>query len=324
MNENAVLDRALSDADPARTPRDAAPDARAIAVRDRILRDTKAPRRHHRRAWTLGWASGIAAAAAAVAIAFVTLTPQEAAVAGSPLPLDFTEQGTVVEIVDAARADLAAGGGPAEPERISRTAGWFYSADAGNVGAKIVPQFSTFVWNADLSGHTTIMEGIPYDPADATANNRGEVMSSGRIVDEIVQGPGEFTTEVPDAPGDSAADVRAMLEAFGMPADPTAFDVVRAASTAFGEWTLTNDQHAQILALVEDAGDAEPLGESTDRLGRPVAGLRMLDPENVVSEVLLISTETGRITGVEETALVDDGFAPAGAITGYRMWDVKE
>ncbi|WP_454113249.1 hypothetical protein [Microbacterium maritypicum] len=45
MTDNAVLERMLSEADPALTPRDAAPDARALATRDRILRTSLAPRR---------------------------------------------------------------------------------------------------------------------------------------------------------------------------------------------------------------------------------------------------------------------------------------
>lgn len=321
--ENALLDRALSDADPARTPRDAAPDARAIATRDRILHSTAAPKRR-RRARALGWATGLVAVATASVVAVAMLTPQGAAVAGTPDPLSFTGTSTVADIVQGAQRHLAASSGLTSPERRAQTASWSYTAGDEVEGAKIVPQLSTFVWNEDLSGHVKIVNGVPYDPADAVANSSAEVVSSGEVVDEFDLAPGEFTTPVPDPPGESAAEVEQMLEAFDMPKDPTAFDVVTALTSAFGTWTLTNTQHAQILRILENTGDADALGETTDRLGRPVAGLRVLSADGVVSDVLLVSTETGRIVGVERTQLIDDGYAPAGAVTGYRMWDVDE
>src|SRR6478736_3429251 len=102
MTENAVLERLLSDADPATTPRDAPPDARALASRDRIIRTGSAPRR--RRARTIGWTTGLTAAAASTALAFAVFSPQGAAVAGTPSPLDFDGSKTVAQIVDDASA----------------------------------------------------------------------------------------------------------------------------------------------------------------------------------------------------------------------------
>ncbi|WP_223628128.1 hypothetical protein [Microbacterium sp. EST19A] len=321
--DNAVLERALSDADPARTPRDAAPDARAIATRDRILRSTAAPKKR-RRARALGWATGVVAVATASVVAFAMLTPQVAAVAGTPSPLEFAGESTVADIVEEAQTDLVTSVGPAEAERTVRTASWGFSVDVGNEITKVVPQLSTLTWEPDGSGRMTIIAGVPYDPTDAVANNAAEVTSSGKVVTDLVMEPGDFTTPWMTVPAASGDDMVAVLRAFGMPDDPTAFDVETAFTSVLQQWTLTNPQHAELLSLLEDAGDGVALGTSTDRLGRPVSGIRVQSSDGAVSDLVLISRETGRIVGVERTVLIADEVFDAGAIISYEMWDVTE
>lgn len=316
--ENAMLDQALSDADPARTPRDASPDARAIATRDRILRTARVPER--RRARTIGWATGLVAATAAVAFIGSLLTPPPSAVADTPTPLTFSGAGTVEEIVDAAGADLAAVAGPAEPERVVRSASWTFSLDE----EMIMPQISELTWNPDLSGQIVVYAGVPYEPTDAVSNTQGEVESSGEVTMNLVMAAGEFGTPLPDAPGDTRDDLTSALRAFGMPAEPNAFEVVTAITSLLEQWTLTNPQHAELLAIIEESGGVDALGTSTDRLGRPVVGMRTVSRDDAASNVLLVSGDTGRIVGVETTALQDVGAAPVGAVTGYRMWDLGE
>ncbi|MBP3978634.1 hypothetical protein [Microbacterium sp. BLY] len=324
MSDTALLERVLVEADPARTPRDAQPDPRAAAVRDRIVTLTRAPQRRRRRARMTGWGAGLTAVAASAAVAFGVLVPPGAAVAGTPSPLVFEEAGSLSDTVAAAEADLEVFTPPAEPERTSRTAFWSYNVEVDTAQAEIVPQFATFTWNADLSGEAVAIDGEPYDPTDAVANGEAEVRSTGEVASHVVLAPGEFDAPVVEAPGDAGADVRALLVAFDMPEDPTAFEVVTAITSVFGQWTLTNAQHAELLALLEDAGGAEALGMSTDRLGRPVAGIRVISADGVVRDDLLVSRDTGRIVGLERTVLKDDGVFPAGAVVDYRMWEVDE
>lgn len=323
MDENAVLERALSDADPGRTPRDAAPDAGAIATRDRILRSTSAPKKR-RRARALGWATGVVAVATASVVAFAMLTPQVAAVAGTPSPLDFAGSNTVSQIVDDAGTALATAPGPTEPLRLVRTASWGFAVDVSMKTTTVVPQLSTMTWQPDGSGHMTIIEGVPYDPADAVASNAAEVKSSGEVVADFDITPEQFASPWLTVPGESADDMVAILRAFGMPERPTAYDVELAITSVLGQWTLTNVQHRELLLQLEQAGGGEALGTSTDRLGRPVTGIRILSPDGAVSDLVLISLETGRIVGVERTVLEADEVYPAGAITSYTMWDVDE
>ena len=79
-----------------------------------------------------------------------------------------------------------------------------------------------------------------------------------------------------------------------------------------------------MLTLIEETGGAEALGTTNDRLGRPVAGIRVISADGVVRDDVLVSLDTGRIVGLERTVLKDDGVFPAGAIVDYRMWDIDE
>lgn len=323
MPENALLERVLVEADPARTPRDAQPDARAIALRDRIIRSPHAPQ-HRRRTRTIGWVAGVTAIAASAAVAFGVLLPPQSAVAGTPAPLVFDSVGSLSDIVAEAESDLAVFAPPSEPERAVRTASWSFNAEMDTGHTEVMPQLSTFTWSEDLSGEAVAINGIPYDPSDAIANGDSEIVSTGEVASRVTFGPGEFDTPVAATPGESADAVRALLEAFGMPAEPSAFDVVTALTSVFGQWTLTNTQHGEILTLIEASGGAQALGESTDRLGRPVAGIRVLSADGIVSDDVLVALDTGRIVGVERTVLKDDGVFPAGAVVDYRMWDIPE
>lgn len=322
MTENAVLERMLSDADPATTPRDAPPDARALATRDRILRTKNAPRR--RRARTVGWASGLTAVAASTALAIAVLSPQGAAVAGTPSPLSFDGSYTIAQIVDDAGAALADTPGPTLPARTVRTASWAFSVDVDAKTSTVVPQLSTLTWEPDGSGRMTIIAGVPYDPADAVASNAAEVTSSGEVITDLVMAPGDFDTPWTAVPGDTREDMVAILRAFGMPEDPTAYDVESAFTSVLGQWTLTDAQHQELLGLLEEAGGGEALGTSTDRLGRPVTGIRVQSPDGAASDLILVSRDTGRIVGVERTVLIGDDVFAAGSIISYQMWDIDE
>ncbi|WP_311259354.1 hypothetical protein [Microbacterium sp. WCS2018Hpa-9] len=321
-DDRSELERVLMQADPARTPRDAKPDAEAERTLERIIRTAAKPRRQRRRA--LGWASAVAVGAVAIVVAVAVLVPQGEAVAGSPEPLDFAAGESTAQTLEAARATLSATPGPADPERVVRSATWGLDIN-GNTGAtKVVPQLNTLRWEPDLSGRMVSVRGVPYDPTDASANIGAEISSSGEVVADLPMEPGQFTTPVPDVFGDSREEVSAALMAFGMPSDPSGSEVVAAATSVLEQWTLTNAQESQVLDVLADADGVEALGTTSDRLGRQVAGLRVITPDGAASDVVLLSLDTGRIVGVERTNLVANDLIAGGAIISYTMWDVDE
>lgn len=320
MPENSSLDSLLRAATPARTAADAKPSAATLLARDRIM-STAQPLRGRRRAIALGWASGLALATASVIVAAVVMMPQTTARAGAALSSSALSP-TVQGVVDEARADLSASAGPTEPKRFVRTASWNFSVDAGSGELRVFTQLSTISWEADGSGHVVIQNSPEQDPADAEWYSHSEIPTSG-ATEEFPMLPGEFLTPVTDPPEESLAGMQDALDALQMPRDASAFEVVTAVTTLLGQWTLTNPQHAALLSIIEEAGGAEVVPTSRDRLGRPVAGLRVLSADGAVSDVLFVSVDTGRIVGLERTVVKADSLLPAGAILSYQLWDLE-
>lgn len=320
MTDSAMLERILVDADPARTPRDATPDARALIDRDRIVRRAR-PRRTS--APLIGWAGGLTAVAASAAIAVAVLLPQNAAVAGTPSPLSFEDAGSVDEIVADARATLAAAGSDA-PQRSVRSASWSFAVDLGSERTEIVPELVSLDWATDRSGVTVAVEGEPYDPEDAEANVGAEVSSSGDVAWRVEMAPGEFSAPVVELNGSGRDEVLDILHAYWLPTEYTATDVVIALTSVLGQWTPSNAQEAEMIGILAEMDGVEALGATTDRLGRPATGVRVVTPDGTASDVVLISDETGRIAGIERTWLGEDGVFPTGGIISYQLWDVDE
>lgn len=312
------LARALAAADPARTPRDARPDAAALAMRDRIMGVAPAVRPRVLPRVLLS----AAAAMAVIAVAAVTFfVPRTAASAVTPVPIVFTGGGTMPEVVRMADAKLAAEPGILVPERSSHTVMWGLAVDADAQRSEIVPQVTTLEWNEDLSGSFLAVVGEPYWPEGTAPTGDGDTAEPGTVTSEMVFAPGEYGTPVVSLPGGTREDVVALLTAFGLPESPTASEVVQSMTGAFDHWTLTNEQHAQLLAILVDTGGLTVLGTGVDRAGREVVGVEMKSIFPGVRDLVLISTDTGRIVGVESKRVTPDGIVPAGAVISYRLWD---
>lgn len=115
--EDDALTRLLVEANPARTPKGADPDAAAIRMRERIVRTGQpTARRTKRRTVRVAWATALTATAAAGAVVFGLALPAGQAVAVTPAPLSFTDAGTTQQIVERSTALLAEDQGPAEPQ----------------------------------------------------------------------------------------------------------------------------------------------------------------------------------------------------------------
>lgn len=312
------LARTLAKGDPTRTPRDARPDAAALAMRDQITGVSPSRARVFPRVLMSAAAAIVVIAVAAVTVFF----PHAAAYAVTPVPIVFAGGGSTAEVVEMAEGKLATSAGPMVPERGSHTVMWGLSVEPEAQRSAIVPQVTTLSWAEDLSGSFLAVVGEPYWPEGVQPSvDGGWSADPGDVISEMKFAPGEYGTPVVELPGDSRDDVVALLTAFGLPQSPTASEVVQAMTGAFDHWTLTNEQHAQLLALLVDTGGVTVLGSGTDRVGRPVVGLSMKSIFPGVKDLVLISAETGRIVGVESSRVTPDGIVPAGAVISYRMWD---
>ncbi|WP_243225834.1 hypothetical protein [Microbacterium sp. CIAB417] len=318
--DDDALTRLLIEANPARTPQGAEPDAAALRMRERIISGAVKPERAvTRRPVRVAWASAAAAAVAAGVVVFGLVTPAGQAVAVTPQPLTFTDAGSTQQIIERSRALLAEGTGPDLPQREVESAIWALSVDVDEQQMAVTPQISTLTWNEDLSGSLLIVGAEPYWP-DGAPDDSAEIVRGEEVLVDLEMAPGEFNTPVVAPPGDDETGVRDMLTAYGMPEDPNASELVGAMVTALDQWTLTDAQHAAMLEMLRDEDGVRGLGASTDRLGRPVYALNVPDSGDGTEETVLISTETGRIVGVESEQGAKDGIIPEGAVVMYNLW----
>lgn len=322
MITDEELDRLLYAASPARTPIDAKPDAAAMEMLERIM--STDPHPHRTRNRVLGAVSAAAAVVAAVVVGASVLVPSGQAVAATPQPLSFSGDATVADTLDAAQDALAGGPGPETPERFVRSAAWSFNVDVGQKTSRIVPQLVTLQWEPDQSGRMLIVDGESYDPMDAAANAHAEISSSGHVSTDLEMKPGEFGTPIIDLPGATEEELGAALTAFGVPARPSAFDTMLGIGSILDQWTLTNAQESTLLELFSRTEGAVALGTTTDRLGRPVSGLRVFSADGAASDTILISQSTGRIVGIERTNLTENEVFPVGAVIDYRLFDIDE
>ena len=260
----------------------------------------------HARSRAVAWASAASALVASAVFATAVLMPQETDASPVAAPLAFDGSKTIEQIMADAGTDLEAIAGPDEPARTVQVAAWAASAD----DATLEPEIFELEWNQDLSGELLRFASVPTESGDA--------FFSGGIVQQQTMAVGELDSPFVDLPGDSLAAVTDLLHAYGMPDDPSTGDVVRAITAALDQWTLTNVQHATMLGLVVEAGDVTAVGDAVDRFGRAVAGVQVPSVDADSHDVLLISTESGRIVGVETTV----GIADARTLAGYRLWGV--
>jgi hypothetical protein len=312
------LTRRLRASNPARTPVHGRPDEAALVMRDKIM---GVPARSHPRALPrVMWAA--AAAIVVIAVAAVSfLLPHAPAAAVTPAPIAFMSSETLTEVVGMAQRNLSRTEGPHTPARFARSESWGLSVDVDEQRSEIVPQVMTLEWNPDLSGRMVVVAGEPYWPAGSAPRSASTTTAQpGEVLSQMDFAAGQFGTPVIDPPGASREDMSAMLTAFGMPEAPTSSDVVQAMTGVFEQWTLTNEQHAQLLSILVDTGGITVLGSGTDRAGRAVVGLEMKSIFPGVMDLVLISAETGRIVGVESKRVTPDGIVRAGAVISYRMW----
>jgi hypothetical protein len=309
-------------------PKDAEPpvSVRHVALRDEIMRPPSSARDGRRPIWVAVLAP--LAALAIILLVVITIPPGETAQANTPKPLEFRDEGqTLREVTDTARRTLARAGGIAQPARAVQSTGWYFQADGVDSDAPrrvISPEVTTLQWNEDLSGSTRTTAGEPYWSDGGHDDFPRSTATPGELLWELSFAPGEFQSPVIDPPGSSDEEVLALLRAYGMQNERSAFEIMNAIDTVMEYWTLTDQQHAAMLTAILQTDDARLLGSATDRAGRPVAGIAATLPSGTAELHLLVSQDTGRIVGAETYTTEADAPFPADAIISYRIWDLAK
>ncbi|MDQ1084982.1 MULTISPECIES: hypothetical protein [Microbacterium] len=319
------LRRAMRRLDTATTPLDAPLPLDA----ERRLREIVGHPRDRTRRRTVTW--GSAAAAVVLVLTIVTgviWMPAPSASALTPKPLVYTAVADdASRVIADAQERLARSTSPLSPERRSLSLGWYFSGSPDDAEATVFRrEWVDLRWNENLSGSiiTTAAEATDADGDTVPADDP----TPGTVVGDLQFVQNQFSPLVRTPPAPTAEAMRAIiLASTGAPEPLAAGDVMLGVRSLQSEWTLTGTQQAALLDVVAAAPGLRVLGTTEDRLGRPVVGLGGIASGPANADVsLLISTETGRIVGYE-SALTEDNpnlKLPAGSITDYILWDVRD
>lgn len=298
--------------------------AAEAAVRESIIRGTHARARRPRRG-RLAWA-GLPIAAAAVAVTAIVvvnvLSPSMQATAMAPPPLHYTEAGSLDEVVEDAQDALLAPPDVAQASHVSWVS-WGWSVDMSNATVEIVPQDVTVDWAPGETATTIILAGDSFWTKDERPEGIDpSPYSPGEVIDRL-EAPADDLWMPADAAalsGSSPAELDTALAPFGATDASSSGELLSAITSLQQFWTLSDPQQATLLQMLVDAGGLSVRGETTDRLGRDVIGVTVASviPERV--DTFFLSTENGRIVGVESELIEPIDGLPRGVIS-YTMWD---
>ena len=321
------LDQLFRAVSPAPGARFAPLTARDIAIREGIIRGTfelsPEPRRRAGRVWG-GVTAVVASIAAVTIIAVNVLGPTQSAVALTPPPLQYANAQPLSAVVTAAELKLDLPDDVVQESRV-QTLSWGWNSDMAKGRVEVVPQKTTFDWSPETGSISTVVAAESYWSGDARPEGIAESpYRPGDIISELTTSAADLDIPpgVVSLKGSSREELFAALGELGASADSSSGDLLVAISQLLSYWTLTDEQHATLIHMLVDAGDVTVLGESTDRLGRAVVGLRTTIDDRGYQNTLLISRDTGRIVGTENELTKAMEFIPAGVV-GYTLWDVK-
>ena len=321
------LDRLIRSADPARTPPYA--DRSAIAVRDRIMASATAvgtPRAvtWRRTVWMRAMVAAAAVAALVLTVVLVTPFGRPTASALTPPPLPYASTGeTLDDVVERADASLLSSADSGVPRRGATSLGWYFDiaqSDAGVEVVPIAPEITDLTWEDDLSGSLTVTAAERYW-SDGSEAPTDDAPASGAVLSHELFAPGEAPVAVVTPPGEDRESVLEALRTAGLPEDYSAADLLTAVDALFFAWTLTDRQQSILLHLLLDADGAVVQGSAEDREGRPVVGVSA-KTDGIHELTLLVSTETGRITGLETSLTEPYEVLDVGSVISYVVWDV--
>ncbi|WP_341955953.1 hypothetical protein [Microbacterium sp. LWH13-1.2] len=318
------LDRLFRAANPAPPEEFASLRAKDISLRENIIRGTATPARTRRRSWA--WAGATTAVASLVVVTIVVvsvLLPSQQALALTPPPLVYSNAQPLAEVVDDARDALARPGGPDQESRVE-TLSWGWNIDMAEQSVEVVPQYATFTWSPEAGSSSVVVAGESlWDDDDRPEGVADSPYEPGQVISEVSTPPGEFIAPpaVLELDGADRPQLAAALESLGAPANASSGQLLVAIGQLLSFWTLTDAQHGLLIDMLVDAGGVTVLGETRDREGRPVVGLRVSDDGSPYRDTVLISMATGRIVGVENERTEPLDFIPAGVV-GYTLWDL--
>jgi hypothetical protein len=323
MNDQHIS-RLLRASAPPRKSADEALTMRQIAIMERIMLEPPRTRQRRRSAALIG--APLAAFVSVLAVIFAVVQPfgTSAAVGYGPAPLVYAAIGqTTEEVVQEASARLAQEQG-GEAQRRAAYISWNLTVNEDGRGVRtafVSPSETRLTWAEDLSGRLLVVAGEPYAADGATVRTPSDdTPEPGTVLDDRTFAPGEYPVFLPDGGTMGAPAIAALMSEYAGEGGRGG-DAMLAIESLLTEWTLTDDQHAAMLHALLAYDDLEVVGSTTDRLGRSVVGISA-PARGDQRATLLVSTENGRIAGIERSTERDDDdlMVPAGTVVSYTLW----
>ena len=327
------IERAMAAIDPATTAADEPPRPEDWARMRGIMAVDNSKKTVHRNRWRrpvwatarLGWAIPALAVLVAVPVIFGTL-PATPSYAQTPPVLTAVPLGASVHDVLSGSTRILRTQPESTPVRNGQVVRWKLRED-GRDDPVIVPEWQTWVWNEDGTGYLRATAGAPYS-----------VTNDGRIVPPVGDAPAEGTPlerprwgtpgsdlgYFPDAPPSDAKKLREYLHShIRLPQNADALTYWGAIGTLLDEWTLSPEQQAAAIELLQNTGGVSILGTVTDRLGRNGIALSIRsEARPQFGATIVLDSESRRIIASDTIYLggIERLDVPDGSVIEYSAW----
>ncbi|GHI03748.1 hypothetical protein AQI88_09220 [Streptomyces cellostaticus] len=306
-------------------------DHRAERQLERLLHEERPRRRArflpplHGRAPRARMLWGLAATAVVLVTALTVLLggPGTPPALAAPRPLTVRAHSTPVPLTElAALATAAAQDGSPSLRRGTHVQSWSLSMSDGKPPVTL-PEERVVRWRADDSHTELVVATDPRRPGRPVLTDEGgdpRVVADGHVLSRTTYPP-SWSDAPPEArPPHDAAALRAYL------AETVRTDSLRTPELLDGvkelldHWTLGARESAALVRLLADAEGLRPVGQVTDRLGRP--GQAYVYGGEGGRRMLILDPRTGAVLGLETTFTQDEPEygVKAGDVMEYSAW----
>lgn len=302
-----------------------APAGRPPRVRRRLLPPPPGRTPRARLVW------GLAATAVVLALALDGVLggagiPRAVA---APRPLTVRTHSAPVPLTDmTALADAAASGGSPRLRKGTHVQSWSLGMSDDKPPVTL-PEERVVRWRADATHTELVVATDPSRPGRPVLSDQGDApheVADGHVISRTSYPP-MWSDAPPEAPPPhTAAALSAYLTEVVRPgtdrstAPLSTAELLDATAELLDHWTLGTRESAALVHLFAKTGGLRPVGEVTDRLGRP--GHAYAYDARGIRHMLVLEPRTGAVLGMEDTFTEDDPEygVKAGDVMAYSAW----
>ncbi|MEV7813228.1 CU044_5270 family protein [Streptomyces flaveolus] len=296
-------------------------DQRAEWRLERLSHQPRPPRRVPRA--RLLWGLVATVVVLATALAALVGGPNTQPALAAPRPLTVRADSTPVPLTRL--AELAATAAADDSPRLRKgthVQSWSLSMTEGKPPVTL-PEERVVRWRADYSHTELVVATDPRRPGRPVLTDEGgdpRVVADGHVLSRATYPP-SWSDAPPEArPPHTPAALRAYLAETVRTDSPSTPQLLDAVEELLDHWTLGARESAALVRLLADAKGLRPVGQVTDRLGRP--GQAYVYEGEGGRRMLILDPRTGTVLGLETTFTRDapEYGVKAGDVMDYSAW----